>query len=490
MKKFIYILFVNFLSIGVYAQIDAGVVSITHPPISCYGNPQIIYVDIKNFGANNIPTNGASVTLKITGSNNYINTIKNPNLIAPGATVTYTFQGIGLNNDGNNIDTAIVKLAGDGNASNDTLVSSTITATTIGLYPIIENFEALPPVLPYVENLTGTTQLWSLQVGDYTNAIQTQPLQPRVPGNQFYLFDAYNGATESVSRLYSNCIEMPEIVNPSTPPVTTISFWTSHDDLLSSNEDSVYLVISTDKGVTWTRVFGVARYDALEPTPVWKENIVDLSEYNGQTIQIGFEGVSKNGNVIGLDDININFTGPLPLSLLNFTAKKSGGSNNLHWNTGNELKAKSFIVERSIDGRNFKQIGEVMSTGNIASQSYFYSDMDPVKGTNYYRIHLVDNGRAFKYSQIKTIKNTGTTEIVVAPNPVPSSMKVRIDAERNERAVLIITDLSGKKIINKTINVVGGPNMFEVPMDNVSRGSYIVTIQLGNETINKKINKL
>ncbi len=493
MKKVFYFLLLSFFSFSSYAQIDAGVVSITHPPISCYGNPQIIYVDIINNGASNILTNGAAVTLKIGGSNTYVNTIKNSSPIAPGAKVTYTFAGIGLNNDGPNIDTAIVKLSGDIDPTNDTLISGTITATIISLYPIVEDFEAIPPVLPYVEKVTGVNQLWNLQIGDYTNGDQAQPLSPLgAPAkNNFYLFDSYNGAEGSISRLYSNCIDMPDLIDPLNPPVTTITFYASHDDLFPEKEDSIYMVISTDKGVTWERIYGVKRYDPLFITPGWKIEVVDISLYNNQTIQIGFEGVSKNGNVIGIDDININFSGPLPVSLLSFSAKKSGSINNLQWNTGRELNAKSFIVERSIDGKNFKQIGEVAATGNSnTTRSYFFTDMEPVKATNYYRIRIVDNGAAQKFSQVRNIKNTGVAEMIVAPNPVPSNMKVRIDAERTERGVMVVTDLSGKKVMTRTMNIVSGPNMLDIPMNNVSRGSYIVTLQLGEETIVRKINKL
>ncbi|MBU3713515.1 MAG: T9SS type A sorting domain-containing protein, partial [Ferruginibacter sp.] len=411
--------------------------------------------------------------------------------ILPGATVTYTFKGIGLNDAGTNQQSAVLKFSGDNNRLNDTLLSSIITATSIGSYPISENFESPSTVLPYVETLSGSNQLWSLQTGSYSNPVQTQPLQPRSPGNQFYLFNSYSGATGSVSRLYSNCIQMPEITNPATPPITTISFWTSHDDLLSSNEDSVYLVVTADKGLTWTRVAGLARYDALQPTPVWKESIVDLSAYNGQTIQIGFEGVSKNGNSIGLDDINLNFAGPLSVKLLNFTARRNGKANSLQWTATTQLRMKGFIVERSTDGKNFKSLAEISATESaVTAQSYSYADLYPEKGTNYYRLRIVENSSFYKYSQIRNIKNTGLAELIVTPNPVPSSMKLLIDAEKNERAMLVLTDLGGKKIFTRTINVVAGSNVIEIPMNQVSRGSYILSIQLESETINTKINKL
>ncbi|MBU3713671.1 MAG: hypothetical protein FGM46_01840, partial [Ferruginibacter sp.] len=73
MKKAIYFLFLILSGLAVNAQIDAGLVTIKNPPISCFGDPQIIYVDLINNGVANIPTNAAAITLKISGSNDYVN---------------------------------------------------------------------------------------------------------------------------------------------------------------------------------------------------------------------------------------------------------------------------------------------------------------------------------------------------------------------------------------------------------------------------------
>jgi hypothetical protein len=358
---------------------------------------------------------------------------------------------------------------------------------------MIEDAEGTLPVFSYLQIAAGTSQLWRLQTGAYSNADQTKPLNPH-SGTKFFLFDSWSGASsvDFVSRFYSNCIKMPSTVAPNPAPVTTISFWMSHDIIYPTDYDSLYLSVSTNKGLSWTRLFPGFRRPgfATDSTPIWKLETVNISAYNGQTIQIGFDGVSKYGNVIGLDDITINYTGVAPVSLLQFDAKRSGPINNLSWNTSQEVNTRGFEIERSTDGKNFVKIGYVTAAGNSnTNRNYFYTDASPSKGINYYRLRMEDNDNAYKYSQIRSVKNLGLAEVTIAPNPVQNTMNLMIDAENTEKSTLVITDIAGKMVYKNSLSVIAGTNTFHIPVSNLTTGTYIVTIQLSGETIIKKINK-
>jgi hypothetical protein len=474
--------------------LDAGIVDISNPTVSCYGSPQSLDVQVFNAGTDVIPAGAATVNLKISGPNSFSGSQTNTTAIASGATATVTFSNINLNNAGDNIDTAYVTLAGDGTTYNDTLVSVTTTASTLSTYPIIEDAEDSLPVFPFAELVIGTTQLWTIQIGDYTNFDQTIPLTPRTPGNYFYLFDSYSGSSSVgfISRLYSNCITLPTPL-PSTPaPVTTVSFWMSHDNLYATSLDSLYLTVSTDKGLTWARLLpGFQRADAAATTPYWKQEIIDISAYNGQTIQLGFEGVSDYGNIIGLDDITINYSGLAPVSLLSFDASRNGKVNNLQWSTSLEINTNKFVIERSADGKNFTSLGEVRASGNsTVNQYYRFTDAAPIKAVNYYRIRMIDNDNTYKFSEIKSVKNSGMVEMTINPNPVSQLMRISLQADANEIATIIVSDLTGKRIISKSMSVVAGLNNLEIPVSQLSSGTYIVTIRLNSQTLVKKISKL
>jgi hypothetical protein len=254
----------------------------------------------------------------------------------------------------------------------------------------------------------------------------------------------------------------------------------------------MYLTISTDRGQTWTRLAGYQRPDATALVPTWRQETVDISAYNGQTIQLGFEAISQYGNVIGLDDINITSNIVLPVTMLNFDAKRAGKVNNLSWTTSQEINTLKFEVERSNDGINFTSIGTVNAAGNSSSaiSSYRFVDTKPVKGTNFYRIRSIDNDNAFKFSTIKSVKNLGTPELAINPNPVAETMKIALEAEYAEKAMVVITDLSGRRVHSSAVQVLAGANQINIPVQQLSKGTYLVMIQLNNETLVKKITKL
>ena len=472
---------------------DAGIIDIANPTVSCYNSSQSINVEVSNEGLNPIAAGAASVTLNIGGPNTYTGTLNNSAEILPGSSEIITFSGININNAGDNIDSAFVTLAGDGTTYNDTLVSVTTTASVLNTYPIVEDAETSLPVFPYAQLVAGADQLWGLQTGKYANNDQLDSLVPRAPGSTFYIFDSYSGAGSLgyISRLFSNCIELPSPFPPNPDPVTTVSFWMTHDNVFPTSLDSLYLTISTDKGLTWTRIQGFQRYDATYILPDWKNEIVDISAYNGQTVQLGFEGVSEYGNIIGLDDIIIDYSGLAPVSMLSFEAKRNGRVNNLTWTTSQELNTTKFVVERSNDGLNFSPIGNVTAVGNSTTASnYRYIDAAPAKGINYYRLRILDNDNSYKISEIKNVRNLGVAEMAINPNPVQQTMNIAVDAEASEKATVVITDLSGRRMYNSNVNVETGTNNFVIPVNNLSKGTYIVMIHLGNETLIKKITKL
>ena len=69
-------------------------------------------------------------------------------------------------------------------------------------------------------------------------------------------------------------------------------------------------------------------------------------------------------------------------------------------------------------------------------------------------------------------------------------MKIALEAEYAEKANVIITDLSGRRVYNGPVQVIAGSNQINIPVQQLSKGTYLVMIQLNNETLVKKITKL
>ena len=464
--------------------VDANLFDIEIPNISCYDAPQTVGVEVLNAGTTNILPGAASVTLRVAGANTFSGTLTNSTTILPGTTELINFSGVSFANAGINFDTAYVTLAGDGTTYNDTLDLQNERATTLSTFPLVEDAETTFPVFGYVQPIQ-LGQLWGIWVGDYVNADQTTPLPARAPGVTAYIFDSYSGdnSTGFESRLFSNCIDLTSVGSP------TISFYMSHDNIFPTEFDSMYVSVSVDKAVTWTRLQGFRRPDPTALVPEWQLHNVSLAAYAGQTIQIAFEGVSKYGNAILVDDITIS--GVLPVSLLNFDAKRGQQGNQLTWRTAQELNSKTFVVERSADGgRSFATIGNVAAAGNSSTErSYQFLDASPVKGFNYYRLRVVDLDNSFKFSQIRNVRNAGNSALAIAPNPVTDNLKFIFESDKGGTGFTTITDLSGRQVYSGSMLVADGRNELKINTSRLSAGVYVFIIQINGEKVIQRFTK-
>lgn len=467
-------------------------------PISCFNTLQTVDVTIYNEGSTPIAAGAVNTTLEVLASNTGTYQLSNTQVLQPGDIEVISFPNVNLDNPGFSSFKAYVTLASDANAYSDTTefigaYTSEILGQNLSEFPLVEDAETTLPLINFADEVSGTRQLWDLYVGSYTNLDQPSPLIPRAPGTRFYQFDSYSGnnSTGFISRLYSRCLRVPASAFPNPTPITTVSFWMSHDNLFPSSLDSIYLCVSADRGNTWTRLAGFQRYDAAALTPEWRQKLVDISAYTGQIIQVGFEGVSKWGNAIGLDDITINYSGPAPVTLLHFDARRNGSVNKLTWNTSWEQNSSRFIIERSTDGRNFTPLGYVQAAGTSTGQrNYNYTDLAPQKGINYYRLKMEDQNNSFRYSEIRNIRNLGVSDMQITPNPVVDNLKIQVDAVQAGTAILYINDLSGKKIYQESLNLASGLNNLVISAATLARGTYILSLQMAGETLVKKVSRL
>ncbi|MFY8128770.1 MAG: hypothetical protein ACOVMM_10355, partial [Chitinophagaceae bacterium] len=301
------------------------------PAQSCYNTNQSVSVVVRNTGTNAIAIGAAPITLTVTGANTFTGTVANTTAIAANGTETITFSGINLNNVGTNNFRAVVNLSGDGNVANDTARTSLSTLGVSTTFPVNDAADGATLTFGNIRTTNGTRNLWGLNpasspTGNYKNADLSDSIVPK-SGTRFYLFDSYSG-TSSVGFsgvLYAGCYTLPA-TNPSF--VYDLSFWMSHDNSFSTDLDSMYVVVSTDRGLNWTRVGnGYQRYSASAATPTWSQKTESLAAFAGQTILVGLQGVSKYGNVIAIDDIRLRANDPLPVTLVSFTGKKEGNNN-------------------------------------------------------------------------------------------------------------------------------------------------------------------
>jgi len=134
-------------------------------------------------------------------------------------------------------------------------------------------------------------------------------------------------------------------------------------------------------------------------------------------------------------------------------------------------------LQRSLNGVDFVSVGDVTATG---SSSYGYND--PVANVPspvyYYRLRMVDRDGNFKLSEIVKINAGRTAWFAEAnPNPFGNRLNIRIQSPEQTNARVLVTDMSGRQVLQRQVSLINGVNMVSLPEAAVlESGLYNVTI--------------
>lgn len=187
-------------------------------------------------------------------------------------------------------------------------------------------------------------------------------------------------------------------------------------------------------------------------------------------------------------------TGPLPVTLSSFEANCNSKVIDLSWVTESEENSDQFILERSGDGVNYISIAGVGAAGNsIGTKYYYYSDREPLKGKNYYRLILRDrDGKVKSYTPI-TIQDCGVISLFsagISPNPAGESFMISIQNPEDANVKIEIFDDAGKLVYKTKFDMQKGTASVLINSENFSQGVYMVKVISNNNVANKKLIRL
>jgi hypothetical protein len=178
----------------------------------------------------------------------------------------------------------------------------------------------------------------------------------------------------------------------------------------------------------------------------------------------------------------------LPLLLTGFDGYYSNGKSELNWQTETEVNTDHFIVERSIDGNNYTEIGNVPAKGLTNTRTNYYQLTDGLltaQNANrfFYRLKIVDKDGSFKYSKLViTTRPAGdNVQVIVYPNPVLRNTTLQIKKATNDLSVIEIFNTMGQRVYSKRLTA----SLYNVSVDipgNWSSGVYMVRITDSKES--------
>jgi len=150
----------------------------------------------------------------------------------------------------------------------------------------------------------------------------------------------------------------------------------------------------------------------------------------------------------------------------------------LIWHTEKEQNTAWFIVERSIDGSEFKQIGNrIDAAGDTKKRSnYTFTDSNVEGEIVSYRVKLMErnNQEIVSNTITKILDSNSFLAVGLFPNPVVEVYRVKID--RKGSYLLELMDMSGRIVSTSTMEV--NDNKVEQTMyrNGIMNGQYILRV--------------
>jgi hypothetical protein len=173
----------------------------------------------------------------------------------------------------------------------------------------------------------------------------------------------------------------------------------------------------------------------------------------------------------------------LPVELLSFNGDCNEGQVNVSWQTATEHNSDYFEVEKSRDGMNWQVLTTVNAAGNSTQLlNYEATDANAMEGNNYYRLTQVDIDGTTKTYDVINVSCSGSAKgyFSAYPNPSTGSFQVILnDKNLVGSGILSVKDTKGAAILNRTIEVKPGINMFSVTDLNLAPGVYYIQIVNG-----------
>lgn len=172
---------------------------------------------------------------------------------------------------------------------------------------------------------------------------------------------------------------------------------------------------------------------------------------------------------------------PLPVEWISFDAADLGEQVKLDWVTAWEENNSHFIVEHSLDGKQFESIGIVKSVGNSwIEQEYTFLHDGPSSGLNYYRLQQIDHSGEFEYSQIRSVqfkKRAHKTTLNYFPNPAAQQLELQFSADSVPTTPILLINPLGQLVQRIPV----GNQRQRIDISTLAPGTYYLLLQNPNE---------
>lgn len=173
----------------------------------------------------------------------------------------------------------------------------------------------------------------------------------------------------------------------------------------------------------------------------------------------------------------------LPVNLLSYTAKSGVNGNVLNWSTANEINNDRFEIYRSVNGKDFEQVGVVRGNGTSAVIDT-YTFHDNYTGTAYYKLLQFDfNGSSESY--LTMVKGSSNDIRLNVKSKDSKLLAIEIMGILSGNAYINIVNVNGQVVYNKVLYSSALTEPIEIDFKE-KPGIYIISLQTDQGFIRQK----
>lgn len=181
----------------------------------------------------------------------------------------------------------------------------------------------------------------------------------------------------------------------------------------------------------------------------------------------------------------------LPVEFVSFGAVPFNKKIKIYWSTASEENCMEYVLERTSNAVDFIEIARVKAAGNSTGLlNYRAFDDSPLEGSNFYRLKQIDFNGDYTYTKLVAVKfSSVSNDLSIVPNPAQSLAKINFNASGSFPAMLRISDMRGKLVINKQFLSQEGFNELGVNTNELNEGIYSVQLIVDDQILTSKLVK-
>lgn len=171
--------------------------------------------------------------------------------------------------------------------------------------------------------------------------------------------------------------------------------------------------------------------------------------------------------------------------IIPLNAKEHQIGNMLEWSTSSEINSHNFLIERSVDGILFDNIGLLEAAGMSGeNKSYRFLDMAMSEERSLYRLKQVDLDGMYNYSQTVLLNRSLPNQfsvVAMSKTSFDKSFQVTLDVLADVSMELTVLDLEGNVIQRRTEQVEYGLTDIDFDFSDEKNSIYKIAIRVKDE---------